>query len=253
LYAAGVVARDGRPVAVEATTPIASAGYLALTLSWMERAGVAVAQERSRYVVAGVAARALPAVPADWSSIAYLLLAAWASGGVVEGVDLAPLHPDRAIVDHLASVGLAVEVRAGVARVRGALDGGLSADVAEAPDLAPTLAALACGLRSPSTLRHVGILRHKESDRLDGMVALVRAAGGRAAVAGDTLTIDPGPSPTQIAIDARGDHRMAMAAAVLALVRRVPVVLEGAEHVRKSFPRFWDELARVGAVVSVAA
>jgi 3-phosphoshikimate 1-carboxyvinyltransferase len=253
LYAAGLVGRDGGAVAVEAMTPVASAGYLELTLSWMARAGVTVVREGARFVVARVAPQPLPAVPADWSSIAYLLLAAWASGGVVEDVDLTVDHPDRAIVEYLAAVGLAVDVRNRAARVHGALDGALRADVAVSPDLALTLAALACALRAPSSLHNVGILRHKESDRLDGVIALVRAAGGVAALDAETLTITPGRAPAIIEIDARGDHRMAMAAAVLALVRRVTVVLDGAEEVRKSFPGFWHELARVGVRLSRVA
>jgi len=191
-------------------------------------------------------------VPGDWSSVGYLLLAAWASGGAVADVARDVEHPDRVVLLHLASVGLDVAAdEAGHTHVRGAAHGGLVVRASEAPDLVPTLAALACVLQAPSRFTEVGILRHKESDRLSGVMDLVTSAGGTATLEVDTLIVSP---PAKIAkelrIDARGDHRMAMSAAVLALLGHARLYLVGSEHVKKSFPGFWDELLRLGVHLS---
>ena len=77
---------------------------------------------------------------------------------------------------------------------------------------------------------------------------LVSAVGGQTSLEGETLTITP---PLQLqssfAFATRGDHRMAMTAATLAVLARATVTLDDAECVAKSFPGFWDELAAAGA------
>jgi 3-phosphoshikimate 1-carboxyvinyltransferase len=252
LLLATALAARGHATTIEAVGPIASEGYLAMTLKWLRAAGVRVEVEGGCHRVLAVQkAGPLPAVPSDWSSIGYLLLAAWASGGWVEKVDVDASHPDRAIIAQLASVGIIVELADGRARVHGQAHGGLDFDVASAPDLAPTLAALACVLPSPSRLSAIAILRLKESDRIAGVQALVEAAGGRARIDGDALTIEPATSiPERLRFAARGDHRLVMAAAVLAVLARRPLVLEGAEHVEKSFPTFFAQLGRLGVCIA---
>jgi 3-phosphoshikimate 1-carboxyvinyltransferase len=175
-------------------------------------------------------------VPGDWSSLGYLLLLAWASGGAVAGADLAAAHPDRAMVRLLRELG-----------VSGVPAAGVRATAAECPDLLPTLAALACVCPGSSVLEEVHLLRGKESDRLEGIRALVDAAGGRTELSGDTLTVSPPPQIRPFSFSSRGDHRMAMSAAVLAVLGRVPLTLAEPDCVSKSFPGFFQELAASGA------
>jgi 3-phosphoshikimate 1-carboxyvinyltransferase len=252
LLLAAAVARRTGPITVEARGPIASPGYLALTLSWLRRGGLRCTRRDEGFTIElDAPVEALPAVPRDWSSTAYLLLAAWASGGWVEDVDREIEHPDRAILDVLAGVGLEVELADGHATVRGRAHGSLDVSAIDAPDLMPTVAALACVLPEPSRLRDVAILCGKESDRLCGIERMVAAVGGTVEHAGGALRVVPpkrtiGPDVAPIEIETEGDHRRAMAGATLALLMRRCVAIEGAEHVQKSFPAFWDELRRIG-------
>ncbi|MCI0574516.1 MAG: 3-phosphoshikimate 1-carboxyvinyltransferase [Myxococcaceae bacterium] len=247
LGAASLAIREQRAWTVELTGTPASEGYLALTEQWLSRSGFQLERHGRAITVMGCSPLPLPPVPGDWSSIGYLALVAWRSGGVVRGVDPAALHPDRALLRVLEQVGLAWEVSEGGLRVTGAPRGGLSASGADCPDLLPTLAALACVLPAPSTLTEVSILRSKESDRLEGIRTLVEAVGGRTTLADDTLTVHPAPRPVDaFHLDSRGDHRMAMSAATLAVLRGARLTLSGASCVEKSFPGFWTELARTG-------
>lgn len=253
LAAAALAAREGRAWAVELDGPAASEGYLDLTLHWMERAGVSVQRSGPRLEVSPTRGpvRRGP-VPGDWSSLGYLLPIAWRTGGRATWVDLDVAHPDRFIVDVLRQAGLTVTVDDhGNASVSGQARGGVHASGQVCPDLLPTIAVLACVLPAPSTLADVSILKLKESDRLAGIGHLVTAAGGRVvALPDDAIRIEPGTPPTVLALHSRGDHRLAMCAATLAVLTGARLHLEEAQVVEKSFPGFYRELTKAGVTVS---
>ncbi len=119
---------------------------------------------------------------------------------------------------------------------------GTTVDAAEIPSLdeVPVLAVAAAVAEGPTRFRGVGELRVKESDRLEGTVALVRAFGGTATVEGDDLLVAGGARLVPGQVDARGDHRMAMAAAVAgaACAAPGPSIVTGWEAVATSYPGF---------------
>ncbi|NMO19278.1 3-phosphoshikimate 1-carboxyvinyltransferase [Pyxidicoccus fallax] len=254
LGCAALYLRERRAWSVEIEGTLTSAGYLDLTVTWLKRFGFVLEESPSRYTVTGyVAPPTVPSLPGDWSSLGYLLLIAWKAGGTAERADTGSAHPDDAIVRLIQQVGLKA-VPAGspyTLKVEGKLSGGLKASGKECPDLLPTLAALACVLPAPSTLTDVGILRVKESDRLEGIRSLVAAYGGTTDLQGETLEIrPPAAPPTRFAMDSRGDHRLAMTSATLSVLSGTPLVLTGPECVEKSFPGFWRQLSRSGVQIS---
>jgi 3-phosphoshikimate 1-carboxyvinyltransferase len=50
-------------------------------------------------------------------------------------------------------------------------------------------------------------------------------------------------------VDSRNDHRIAMALAIAAIKCENPIVLEGYESVKKSYPRFWDDYQSLGGII----
>jgi 3-phosphoshikimate 1-carboxyvinyltransferase len=254
LGCASLFLRERRPWSVEIQGSLTSAGYLELTLSWLRRFGFTVEESASRMTVtAHQMPETVPALPGDWSSLGYLLLVAWHTGGGVERADTGSAHPDMAILRILTQPGLRTVPGEAphTLRVEGRPTGGLSASGKECPDLLPTLAALACVLPAPSTLTDVGILRLKESDRLEGIRSLVSAFGGTATLEGETLTLTPPATrPARFAMNSRDDHRLAMVSATLSVLSGVPLDLTGPECVEKSFPGFWRQLQRAGVRIS---
>jgi len=108
------------------------------------------------------------------------------------------------------------------------------------PDVVPTLAAVALFAESPTRIRNVAHLRHKESDRLSVLAAELRKFGALITEYDDGLGVVPS-NLHGATIDPHGDHRMAMACALVGL--RVPgVVITDPGCVRKSFPQFWGQL-----------
>jgi 3-phosphoshikimate 1-carboxyvinyltransferase len=243
LAAAALAHREHRVWTLELEGPLASSAYLELTVAWAQRCGVPISQV-DRSILLGPTARpkSPPAVPSDWSALGYLLPIAWKTGAVVSGLEAEAEHPDRAVVDHLRGAGLRLSDGPRV-RVLGKARGGLRASAAQTPDLILTLVALACVLEEPSVFTEVEVLRGKESDRLAAAVALARAAGARSQLQHQTLVIFPGAAhPRALELDSAGDHRVAMAAATLAVLLDARLTLTGAECVAKSFPGFWRQL-----------
>ncbi|HYC78048.1 MAG TPA: hypothetical protein VEI02_10510 [Planctomycetota bacterium] len=245
--------------------PIVSRGYVDLTVETLRAAGARLRVGDGWWLTEpgfGPGVETLEA-PTDWSGAAPLLAVAAFLGRPVRVPGLrSGGHPDAAFAGSAAALGLDVTFAADGAEarprppVRAASPRTL--DLGGCPDLAPTLAALAA--LAPGGARLVGAphLRLKESDRVEGVVALLRAAGVDAAPRDDGLEVtgawaDPaararaaevGPFDAPI----RGDHRLAQAAALLGLVR--PATIRGAECVSKSFPGFFERFP--GASVAAA-
>jgi 3-phosphoshikimate 1-carboxyvinyltransferase len=111
-------------------------------------------------------------------------------------------------------------------------------------DEVPVLAVAAACASGATVFHDVGELRVKESDRLAGVVELVRSFGGRAEVDGDDLCVHGAGGLVPGALDARGDHRMAMAAAVAGLAAgSTPTHIAGWSAVATSYPGFAADLA----------
>ena len=129
---------------------------------------------------------------------------------------------------------------------------GARIDLTGEPDLAPVLAAVA----AYSAQRHgahshffgLGTLQGKESARIDVLREGLAALGLTVSATDATLDISPGPATSgALALDPRGDHRMAFAFALFGLMREDVDVL-GPECVAKSWPEFWSDLALAGAI-----
>ncbi len=198
-------------------------------------------------------------VPGDPSQAAY-----WVVGGtIVPGsrVTVSGIHlgaERMGFLDVLRRMGAAIEVEEtgeGIGSVTSRTSRlvGTVVESAEIPSLdeVPILAVAAARAEGRTTFRDVGELRVKESDRLAGTAELVEAFGARAAVEGDDLVVTGAGGPLQPGrVAARGDHRMAMAAAIAAAACPTDTdvtVITGWESVATSYPGFTADLHRLGS------
>jgi 3-phosphoshikimate 1-carboxyvinyltransferase len=203
-------------------------------------------------------------VPGDVSAAAFWLV-------------VAAIHPDaeltlrevgvnptrRAVIDILRSMGASIEERSsgthpddGVGEpiadvtIRSselrAIDLG-PADVAAAIDEVPVLCLAAALARGTTRIRGAGELRHKESDRISGVTAGLRAMGARIEIDGDDLRIDGGGSLHGAPTDSLDDHRLAMTFAVAGLVASGETSVSRPASAAVSYPGFFDDLERVRA------
>ncbi|MBM4416558.1 MAG: 3-phosphoshikimate 1-carboxyvinyltransferase, partial [Chloroflexi bacterium] len=113
------------------------------------------------------------------------------------------------------------------------------------------LVALAGALASGETLIHEAAeLRVKESDRVAATAGALRAFGVEVEERADGLLMRGGTRLHDGAADAGGDHRLAMLAAVAGLLADGASDVHGASAVGVSYPEFWKELARFGALAA---
>ncbi len=232
------------------TGALGSAAYVAMTEDALRAAHVEFQRNGARWNIPGgqrFRPGARTVVEGDWSLAAvFLCMGALSERGVsVEGLALGSRQGDRAVLDILRRFGAEVtEGEDAVTVRRGALRG-VTIDAAPIPDLIPALSAVATVADGETHIENAARLRLKESDRLDGTAALLRALGGHVEEGRDGLVIRGVPSLSGGAVETRNDHRLAMAAAVAACACRGAVVIDNENCVAKSYPRFWEDLARV--------
>jgi len=225
--------------------PAVSLPYVRITERVLADFGVRVRNDGLRWLVAPTRYRGREyVVEGDWSSASYLLAAAAVTGGrvTVDGVSASSAQADARLPAILRRTGCVVDVGRDRVEVRGgARWTGFDLDMNEAPDLVPTLAALAAFADGPCVIRGVGHLRHKESDRLETIASNLNAVGRPASVVGDRLEIGaPAGRLHGARIATASDHRIAMAFAVVGL-RVEGVEIDDPGCVAKSHPGFWDQ------------
>ncbi|MBE6922408.1 MAG: 3-phosphoshikimate 1-carboxyvinyltransferase [Ruminococcaceae bacterium] len=168
-------------------------------------------------------------VEGDWSNGAFFLAAkALGSGLNVLGLNTQSAQGDRAVVEILK------QMEAGTPTV----------SAKDIPDLVPILSVVAAA-KHGAVFTDIRRLRLKESDRVASTIAMIESLGGKAEADENTLKIY-GTGLTGGTVDAVNDHRIAMAAAIAATACQQNVTILGAECVKKSYPRFWEEYARLG-------
>jgi 3-phosphoshikimate 1-carboxyvinyltransferase len=118
-------------------------------------------------------------------------------------------------------------------------------EIAGLIDEIPLLAILASRAEGGSIFREVGELRVKESDRLGLIAENLRAVGARAEVVGDDLQVEGGSAPPVGRVRSAGDHRLAMAFAVLGTLPGARVRVDDMACAEVSFPGFPDTLRSI--------
>jgi 3-phosphoshikimate 1-carboxyvinyltransferase len=122
-------------------------------------------------------------------------------------------------------------------------------DLNNTPDIAQTIVVTCLGLGIGCHLTGLHTLKIKETDRLQALRIELTKLGANISVTNDSLTLLATKNiNSNVKIATYNDHRMAMAFAPLAL--KVPVVIENAEVVSKSYPDFWEDLKNMGFKIS---
>jgi 3-phosphoshikimate 1-carboxyvinyltransferase len=199
-------------------------------------------------------------VPGDFSAAAFFLAAAAACPGARVTVARVGLNPTRIeLLDRLSQMGAGVEVgpldHAGAEPVGDVTVTGARElrpcdidppQVIRLLDEIPAWAVAASAARGTSRLRGAAELRVKESDRLHALAEGLRSLGVQAEESPDGLDLHGGPVRGGL-VRSRGDHRIAMAFAVLATRATGPVTVDDASCIATSYPGFREALRALGA------
>jgi 3-phosphoshikimate 1-carboxyvinyltransferase len=194
-------------------------------------------------------------VESDWSSASYFFsLAALSNEASISlsSYKETSLQGDCALVEIYAKMGVVTcfeENKITLVKQPNFEFGTLNLDLNNTPDIAQTIVVTCLGLGIGCHLTGLHTLKIKETDRLEALRIELTKLGANISVTNDSLTLvatkEINPN---VKIATYNDHRMAMAFAPLAL--KVPIVIENAEVVSKSYPDFWEDLKNLGFEIS---
>ena len=195
-------------------------------------------------------------VEGDYSQAAFLAVLGAVKGGItLTGLAAETLQGDAAILDILRRCGAKfTRTEAGLVFEQAPLHG-VDIDLADCPDLGPVLMVLGLLCEGTTVIRNAERLRIKESDRIAAMEAELRACGGVLSSEGGTITVQgckPRLHAPEAPLSGHNDHRVVMSLTVLALAADIPLAINEAEAVQKSWPHFFDALKPLGVEVHYA-
>ena len=253
----------GEPLTIHISDTLRSTSFVRLTIAMLAQAGIVVEHDahlRRMHIASPQAFQPQTwRLPRDFPSAATWLAAGTIAGGELTLQGLPTDAEDGvAVLAALRTMGADITTLPGeepgqitVMMRNGQSLHGATINGEPIIDSVPVLAAAACFAEGTTTFTNVATLRLKESNRIDDLCEELTRAGGEAIPGPDSITIVGHPAGIAggVTVGAHNDHRLAMALALVALRSRAPLTIAGAEHVAKSYPRFWDELERLGAQI----
>lgn len=238
---------------------ITSVPYIKMTLALLNAIGVKTAFNKNTISVKPLSLIPYPltlTVESDWSSASYWysIMALSEIGTEITLSSYKPnsLQGDSALVEIYSAFGVETIFENNSILLRKTHNPKLTThnlQLNNCPDIAQTIAVTCFGLGLPCHLTGLHTLKIKETDRLEALKAELTKLGAHVTVTNDSLTLSQSENINpNISIKTYQDHRMAMAFAPLALI--VPIVIEEAEVVSKSYPTFWNDLKSAGFSVA---
>jgi 3-phosphoshikimate 1-carboxyvinyltransferase len=239
---------------------ITSVPYIKMTLAFLNEIGIKTSFEKNLITVKSkkvLMDSKLITVESDWSSASYwyaivaiseigtqISLSSFKKNSVQGDSILVEIYKDfgvETVFNEDKSITISKTKNSQLSRVNYQLN--------NCPDIAQTIAVTCFGLGIDSDLYGLHTLKIKETDRLEALKTELVKLGATVTVTNESLHIKASNRiHKNRVIKTYQDHRMAMAFAPLAL--KVPIVIEDANVVTKSYPAFWEDLKRVGFVVS---
>jgi 3-phosphoshikimate 1-carboxyvinyltransferase len=230
-----------------------SVPYIQMTLTIMNQLGFETAFDGRQISIqpSSIIDAKTWTVESDWSSASYfysIVALARESEIILDSYFEESRQGDAALTEIYQKFGVKTVFDAGKIklskRVNYSLPNHISIDLRNTPDLAQTIAVTCLGLHVDCKLTGLHTLKIKETDRLNALKVEMEKLGATVDITDDTLELkNTGFIKKDISIETYNDHRMAMAFAPLGL--KVPISINDAGVVSKSYPGFWEDLKKI--------
>lgn len=233
---------------------ITSIPYINMTLRLLDEIGVENSFKKNTIIVKPKTQNPKPktlTVESDWSSASYYFSIVALSD---VGTEIAlssykenSLQGDSALVDIYKQFGVITKFEPNTITLTKKTQNlePKTFNLVNAPDIAQTIAVTCFALGIACDLTGLHTLKIKETDRLVALKTEIKKLGGEVEITDESLHLSASNTIKEnISIATYNDHRMAMAFAPLAL--KVPLIIEDANVVSKSYPTFWDDLKSIG-------
>ncbi len=230
-----------------------SAPYIDITTNMQQKFGINVQKTENGYIIneGGYKSNGDIVIEGDYSNAAFWLVAgAIGSRDKIECTNLLKesLQGDSKIIDILSCMGAKIVRNQNSVFVYKSNLSGTEIDAKDIPDIVPILCVAASSAKGKTVFYNIERLRAKESDRVESTVNLITALGGKIWADENTITVEGHPLSGG-KVHSANDHRIAMSAAIAALVTKGDVIIEKAEAVEKSYPDFYQKFKDLGGEV----
>lgn len=239
---------------------ITSVPYIKMTLSLLHAIGVETSFEENTIRVRPkpYISPSVFSIESDWSSASYYYsIVALSKVGTsirLSNYKQQSFQGDRALAEIYTDFAVATTFNDNdivLTKTGDQMSTNVGYQLNDTPDIAQTIAVTCFGLGIGCGLSGLHTLKIKETDRLEALKSELTKLGAEITVTNNSLALAPATKINpDIKIKTYNDHRMAMAFAPLAL--KVPVIIEDAGVVSKSYPDFWKDLKRIGFEIETA-
>lgn len=233
--------------------PVESKPYINMTIATLKKFGIKVEEKGNSYFIKGNQKYISPnsiKIDGDWSNGAFFATFGAVSDIQINGLFANSIQGDKAISEIVSKMGANVTITDNSVHVTKNQLNGIDIDVKNIPDLVPVIATLAVFAKGTTTIYNAERLRIKESDRLATVTEIIKLAGGNITETQSGLIINGGKKLNNcFEINAYNDHRLVMAAAILA--SHSVVTVKNAQTISKSYPLFFDDLIKLGGICDV--
>jgi 3-phosphoshikimate 1-carboxyvinyltransferase len=189
-------------------------------------------------------------VEGDWSGAAFLLVAGAIAGEItIKGLNVFSSQADKAILRALTMSEAVISIAEDQIVIGPGKLKAFHFDATDCPDLFPPLVALASFCDGTTVIEGVSRLAHKESNRGLTLQEEFGKMGIEITLQDDLMLVKGGTGVNAATVHSHHDHRIAMACAVAALRADGETRIEEAEAINKSYPTFYDDLKKLGALV----
>lgn len=244
-----------------------SVPYIKMTLALLKKIGVNTSFRDNRICISS--AEAIPGqtiiVESDWSSASYFysILALTETSAVqqdpisitLKSYKKNSLQGDAAIAKIYKTFGIETSYNSEdtsitLTKNNTPIPETISLNLINTPDIAQTIAVTCFALGIACCLTGLHTLKIKETDRLAALKNELEKLGATVLITEDSISVQPSEKiKKSVVIDTYNDHRMAMAFAPMAMI--VPIRIADPMVVTKSFPTFWEDIAKVGLDVDM--
>lgn len=240
---------------------ITSRPYIEMTLGLLSQVGVRSTFEGNTITVDPATGSRQPTtitIESDWSSASYyysiVALSAIGTQITLSIFNKDSFQGDSVLAEIYKDFGVQTVFNGGTVileKTRNPEKYKRSLDLNPTPDLAQTIAVTCLGLGLACSLTGLHTLKIKETDRLQALKNELSKFGADIAITENSLSLRPlSDIRENVRVKTYNDHRMAMAFAPLAAI--VPVVIEDARVVSKSYRDFWEHLKQIGFQITRA-
>ena len=236
---------------IKITTNLESKSYIDLTLDILKMFNIEIINNNYEEFIIKGNQKYLPTnytVEGDFSQAAFfLVMGALGNDIKLRCMNLCSLQGDRKILDDIKALGGSIVVGDDYIKATSLNLSGSTIDFSQSPDLGPVLSVLASVCDGHTDFINAARLRIKECDRITCVKEELLKLGAIVSESLDEMHFDGVKALNgSLELYAHNDHRIAMSLAVASTICDSPLLIEGAECVKKSYPHFWSDFRKLG-------